>query len=322
MSAKSEAAETVAVADERCASCGVKGGGDDNITLKNCNGCFLVKYCGVECQRNHRDQHERDCKRRAAELKDEILFKQPESTHLGDCPLCQLPIPIPKLSDRITEYVIHCCCSKIVCNGCERANMLREQESRLTHKCPFCRHPLPKTEAELDQLAMKRVEANDPEALYNLGTNHFKAGNYSTAIEVWEKASGLGHADADCKLSVAYHDGQGVEQDTDKFIFHAEQAAISGHVFARCNLGAWEFEKYNYDRAAKHLINYDRAVKHFMIAAHLGHDPAIKALKKFYAAELVSKEDYGAALLAYQAAVGASKSPQRDAAKDFLNILY
>jgi hypothetical protein len=34
------------------------------------------------------------CKKRAAELRDEILFKQPENTHLGDCPICFLPLSL------------------------------------------------------------------------------------------------------------------------------------------------------------------------------------------------------------------------------------
>ncbi|KAL7491697.1 hypothetical protein ACHAWT_000990 [Skeletonema menzelii] len=49
-----------------CASCrkpelfGVK--------LKFCTACHLVKYCGVECQREHRSMHKKACKERAAEL--------------------------------------------------------------------------------------------------------------------------------------------------------------------------------------------------------------------------------------------------------------
>ena len=66
-----------------CASCGVAGG--DDIKLKKCTACYLVKYCSVKCQRDHWKQHKKECKKRAAELKDEILFKQPESSHLGDC---------------------------------------------------------------------------------------------------------------------------------------------------------------------------------------------------------------------------------------------
>eukprot|EP00984_Skeletonema_dohrnii_P017230 scaffold7802_cov115-Skeletonema_dohrnii-CCMP3373.AAC.1 len=68
-----------------CASCGIAE--VDDIKLKKCTACYLVKYCSVKCQRNHRPQHKRACKKRAAELRDEILFKQPESRDLGDCPI-------------------------------------------------------------------------------------------------------------------------------------------------------------------------------------------------------------------------------------------
>ena len=75
-----------------CASCGAAE--VDDIKLKECNGCHLVKYCSDECQRDHKPQHKRACKKRAAEIRDELLFKQPESNHLGDCPICCLPLAI------------------------------------------------------------------------------------------------------------------------------------------------------------------------------------------------------------------------------------
>ena len=37
-------------ADVCCAACGIKE--VDDIKLKNCNACYLVKYCSVECQKN------------------------------------------------------------------------------------------------------------------------------------------------------------------------------------------------------------------------------------------------------------------------------
>ena len=75
-----------------CAFCGTAGG--DEIKLKRCNACYLVRYCSVKCQKDHWPKHKKECKKRAAELRDEILFKQPESTHLGDCPICCLPVPL------------------------------------------------------------------------------------------------------------------------------------------------------------------------------------------------------------------------------------
>lgn len=53
-----------------CASCGVAG--SDDIKLRRCTACHLAKYCSVKSQKDHRPQHKRDCKKRAAELRDEI----------------------------------------------------------------------------------------------------------------------------------------------------------------------------------------------------------------------------------------------------------
>jgi len=75
-----------------------------------------------------------------------------------------------------------------------------------------------------------------------------------------------------------------------------------------------------YDLAIKEVRNkrFERAAKHFIIAANLGHDEAVQALKWYYADGEVSKEDFATALRAHQAAVDATKSPQREAAEKFL----
>lgn len=112
-----------------CASCG-----STEIKLKDCSACKLVKYCGVKCQREHWQQHKQECKQKAAELRDEILFKQPESSDLGDCPICCLPLPI----DPQYSTVMGCCC-KVICNGCAHANQKREREKSMKRKCLFCR---------------------------------------------------------------------------------------------------------------------------------------------------------------------------------------
>ena len=79
--------------DEACANCGKLG--SDNVKLKNCTACRLVKYCGVDCQKVHRKQHKKACKQRAAELKDEQLYSQGHERPEGDfCPICTLPIPL------------------------------------------------------------------------------------------------------------------------------------------------------------------------------------------------------------------------------------
>eukprot|EP00984_Skeletonema_dohrnii_P023396 scaffold12490_cov62-Skeletonema_dohrnii-CCMP3373.AAC.1 len=77
-----------------CASCGTAE--VDDVKLKTCSACKSVRYCSVTCQKEHRPQHKRACKKKAGELHDEILFKQPESSYEGDCPLCCLPISLDK----------------------------------------------------------------------------------------------------------------------------------------------------------------------------------------------------------------------------------
>jgi TPR repeat protein len=84
-----------------------------------------------------------------------------------------------------------------------------------------------------------------------------------------------------------------------------EQAVIGGHVDARHNLGCIELDNGR----------RERAIKHFIIAANLGNDSALDALKNGYSKGFVSKEDFASALRGYQAAVDAAKSPQRDEAE-------
>lgn len=52
----------------------------------------------------------------------------------------------------------------------------------------------------------------------------------------------------------------------------------------------------------------------WIIAAHQGEDKSLKQLKMTYTRGLVAKDDYAAALRGHQAAVDATKSPQREEA--------
>jgi hypothetical protein len=71
-----------------CAQCGFVGGA----SLKVCKACMGVKYCNAVCQKNHWATHKKQCKLRAAELRDEALFKDPPAKE--DCPICFLPMTI------------------------------------------------------------------------------------------------------------------------------------------------------------------------------------------------------------------------------------
>ena len=280
-----------------CASCGIAE--VDNIKLKDCGGCDLVKYCSDECQKNHSSEHKKECKTRAAELRDKLLFKQPESSHLGDCPLCCVPLPIDKL-----KTTMHGCCSKVICNGCTHAIKLRDREMRLRPSCPFCREPV-KNDSGHDKQRMKRVEANDPGALLQEGVIQGSKGHYFKAFEYCKKAADLGVAEAHFHLAYMYNEDDGVEKNKGKAIYHHEEAAIGGHAMARFNLGACDWN--NGDK--------ERAVKHWIIAATQGQDESMKELMTVFKHGQLSKENLAATLRAHKAAVDATKSPQREEAE-------
>ena len=92
-----------------------------------------------------------------------------------------------------------------------------------------------------------------------------------------------------------------------KKVYHLEEAAIGGHAEARHNLGCHE----------ENNGRMERAVKHFTIAANMGDDKSMKALWKCHAKGFVKKDDLTVTLRAHQAAVDATKSPQREEAEEF-----
>eukprot|EP00985_Skeletonema_marinoi_P035359 scaffold46351_cov270-Skeletonema_marinoi.AAC.3 len=281
-----------------CASCG--SAQVDDIKLKECDDCDLVRYCSDACLKEHEPTHKEACVKRAAELRDELLFKQPENTHLGDCPICMIPLPIDQ-----KKSTMHSCCSKVICKGCNHANKIREAEGRIEQSCPFCRQPVP-TLDEQEKYRRKRIEANDPVAMLLEGIMRHDKGDYIKEFEYYTKATELGDVEAHYKLACMYNYEHGVEKDMGKKICHLEEAIIGGHPAARYNLGVFEFQ----------TGNSERAVKHWIIAASQGDDLSIKLLLKKFRRGIVSKDDLAAALRAHKAAVDATKSPQREAAEE------
>ena len=120
------------------------------------------------------------------------------------------------------------------------------------------------------------------------------------------KATELGGMEAHACLATLYAEGQGVEKDEKKEIYHLEEAAIGGHPFARWLLADYEDKNGRMERAKKHLI----------IGANLGCDFSLQQIKDFFVKGIISKEEYAAALLGHQAAVDATKSAERDEAEE------
>jgi TPR repeat protein len=119
----------------------------------------------------------------------------------------------------------------------------------------------------------------------------------------------LGAAAAHRALSGMYYVGQGVTKDTKMSIYHAEEAAMLGCPDSRYDLGVYYVKKGKYDKAKKH----------FIMLANIGYDGSLKWRKELYVDGKASKEDYAGALRAYQAAVNAAKSREREEANSLHN---
>ncbi|EJK67613.1 hypothetical protein THAOC_11329 [Thalassiosira oceanica] len=235
--------------DEVCANCGKHG--SDIVKLKHCNACRIVKYCGVDCQKAHRKQHKKACRKRAAELKDEQLYSQGHERPEGSfCPICTLPIPLPMHE----HSVFNVCCMKRICHGCDFA-----AKRRGMFDCSFCRTPLPETDADMLVMIQARVKKKDPEAIGNLAERYCGGmlglqKNVRRAVDLWQEAAELGSTKALGQLGAAYYDGRGVQENKAKAVELWTKAAVQGQVESRHKLGCCEGERGNYDRAARHFM--------------------------------------------------------------------
>ena len=281
-----------------CANCG-----KESDKLKHCNACKMVKYCNRECQVAHRPQHKKDCRRRAVQLHDEELFRQPPPTD-EDCPICFQQLPFLYTGSRYMT-----CCGKEICSGCIRAPLYDHHGNEVNNqKCPFCRAPHP-TGDEFLEREKKRKKLDDPIAIYNQG-NYYRGGTNgypqddAKALEFYHRAAELGYIEAYNGIGHAYDNGRGVEFDQKKARYYWELAAMKGNVKARSSLGIKE----------ELAGNFDRAIKHYMIAVRGGDGRSLENVKEIYMSEQASKDDYLKALQKYQEYLGEIKSVQRDKA--------
>ena len=288
-----------------CANCGK--GEEAAINLKACTACKLVKYCSRDCQIAHRPQHKKACKKRAAELHDIKLFKQPPP--LEDCPICMIRLP-----NLDSEQTYMPCCGKIICTGCVHA--FRSRATKREHDvCPFCRTPPPNSDEESRKWLEKRMEFNDADAIYGMGSLYSDGElglprDQAKALELWHRAGELGSAEAYYNIANAYMLGRGVERDEKKTLHYYELAAMRGQLDARHNLGCLE------EKAG----NVERALKHYVIAARDGDPDALRSIKGIYMDGNATKDDYTTALRYYQAYLDEIKSDQRDEAAAVRNI--
>jgi hypothetical protein len=283
--------------NHHCAACGDSDDGDG--ILKACAACNLVKYCNRTCQIAHRPAHKKACKKRLAELFDVKLFKQPPPNE--DCPICYLRLPIEG-----SQNTYQSCCGKMLCGGCVYANTVAAADTE-KHKCVFCRTEGSSSDEVQIERIEKRVEANDAQAMFNLG-GFYQFGitglrqDHAKALELFHKSAKLGNHHAHFSLSSCYQNGDTVERDTRKATYHAQLAAMAGNVQTRYNLGSSEGI----------AGNMDRAYKHYMISANDGYNLSMKSVQEGHKRGFVTKDDYAKTTRAYGNSIEEMKSDDRD----------
>jgi len=193
---------------------------------------MAVKYCNAVCQKKHWAMHKKQCKLRAAELRDEALFKDPPSPK-EDCPICFLPMPLKLIccfslppatvssvpihdyaisheelaKMNLEEYVV--CCGKSVCRGC----IYSFCESGNIWTCSFCNSDRDSTTAEQKVLEIRRrVAANDPASIYLLADCYYggEGGvqqDHAKTMELYARSAELGFSKAQNNLAGIYHEG-------------------------------------------------------------------------------------------------------------------
>ena len=286
-----------------CANCGK--GEECSGALKACTACKMVKYCNRNCQIAHRPQHKKACKKRAAELHDERLFKEPPREE--ECPICMLPLPL--YGSNYTGVNFFSCCGKDICDGCTYA--MRETGDKNMMLCPFCKTTPPSSDVEEVSRLKKLTEKGNGDALFQLG-GYYAQGIYglpqdrAKANELYLKAGQLGCALAYFNLGNSYYQGNGVEIDKKKANHYWELAAINGSVRARHNLGVCEYN----------AGNPQRAYKHFIIAARAGNKLSLDKVKDGYMRGHmhITKDQYANTLREYQKSQDEMKSDARDKA--------
>jgi len=307
------------------------------VSLKACKSCMSVKYCNSKCQKNHWPTHKTACKERAAELHDEVLFKDPPAKE--DCPICFLPMPkqliccvslppatissVPvydyaKANEEVaststSQY--YSCCGKSICAGC--LPYVTPKTGKYHLKCPYCNSDRDIIiDEELLKDIRKRVEANDPASTLMLA-QHYRHGDSglqqdrAKATELYTKAAELGSAHAHFFLGQMYVEGGNVK----KAKFHYEATAMAGCEVARYELGCLEGTKNNNLGAMAFTSdNVKRAIKHWTIAASAGEYRAMNTLIDLFKKGLVvNRESIDLTLTAYNNSCAEMRSKDRDA---------
>eukprot|EP00571_Detonula_confervacea_P003255 CAMPEP_0172322400 /NCGR_PEP_ID=MMETSP1058-20130122/45765_1 /TAXON_ID=83371 /ORGANISM="Detonula confervacea, Strain CCMP 353" /LENGTH=156 /DNA_ID=CAMNT_0013038133 /DNA_START=368 /DNA_END=838 /DNA_ORIENTATION=+ len=124
------------------------------------------------------------------------------------------------------------------------------------------------------------------------------------ALSLWLRSGKLGCAEAYYNVATEYYTGQVPGGNMLNTKHYWELAAMGGDTMARDNLGIFE----------RNVGNIDRAVKHFTIAAGDGYETSLKPMRDFFKNGLVTKDDFEKVLRAHKESIDEIRSDQRDKA--------
>jgi len=165
--------------------------------------------------------------------------------------------------------MFHSCCCKKICTGCSN-------KCEYDDRCPLCRAPISKSDAERLRRLQKHVDKGNAGAqlllglAYNAGGNGLKQ-SFERAVQLYELAAAQGHAMAQSRynLGVTCFFGQGVKIDYKAAAQWFQRAAEQGHAEARFNLGV------SFESGHGVAQSFEEAAKWYRLAAGQGDARAL-----------------------------------------------
>jgi hypothetical protein len=182
---------------------------------------------------------------------------------LGTCAICLDALPLEG-----NKQTFYSCCCKSICTACYVK--CRQYDAR----CPLCRTPATKSDAEWLRRLQKHVDKGNAKAQITLGDEYFHGRkrvqqNFKRAVQLYELAAAQGNARAQNNLGSCYTQGQGVEIDHKTSAQWYRRAAEQGHPVGQLNLGNAFYH------GAGVAQSYDEAVKWLRLAAAQGYANAL-----------------------------------------------
>ena len=257
--------------------------------------CHSVRYCNKDCQKKHRTQHKKECRRLLAEKKmkktKQITAKPPQEEEQeqgerkehnatetttndqeeerDECPICLEMIP--KIDAYFTRFV---CCGNGLHDHC--AEDLKS--TKIGDNCPLCRAKAPTTKKETIKQLRPWVKKKIAWAQALIAGKYDRGEgvkqSYGTARKYYDLAAQQGNIGSMFNLGKLYHYGFGVEQSYDRAFEYYEQAADLGLADAQFLTGIMYIMGTGVERSPM------KARELLVKSAAQGDENAIKALKQ------------------------------------------